>query len=151
MDEDDVENALEYIVRLKLLNEEVDPNFKTVDNLEEEARGYLIESLEDENVAVYVCEDLDVNQVVGLVRIEIRDRRFYYPRKEAVITDIYVKAGYRGKNIGHILIDKASSFAKEKGAGLIVVSYPLNNTIADKFFTEGGFKDLKRVKFFSLI
>lgn len=150
LDEDDVSQAKEYIVRLKLLNEEIDPNFKAVDDLKDVARGYILASIEDENVAMYVCEDLDTNQIIGLIRIEFKDRMFYHPRKEAVITDIYVKAGYRGKNVGKVLVEKAIASAKERGAGLLVVSYPVNNTIADKFFTDMGFKDLRKERFLNI-
>lgn len=150
LDEDDIAQATEYIVRLKLLNEEIDPNFKAVDNLKEVARDYVLASMVDEDAAIYVCEDLDANQIIGLIRIEFKDRVFYHPRLEAVITDIYVKAGYRGKNIGKILVEKAIAAAKEKGAGLLVVNYPVNNTIADKFFTDIGFKDLRRERFLTL-
>ncbi len=150
LDEDDVSKAVEYVVRLKLLNEEIDPNFKAVENLEEVAREYILSSLTDENSLIYVCEDLDAGQIVGLLRLEFRDRIFYKPRKVAVITDIYVKAGYRGKKVGKVLVEKAISLAKERGAGLLVAKYPVNNTIAEKFFSELGFKDLRREKFLSL-
>jgi len=150
LDEDDIAKATEYIVRLKLLNEEIDPNFKVIDELEEVAREYVVASIHDPDVAIYVCEDLDLNQIIGLIRVEFKDRKFYHPRKEAIITDIYVKAGYRGKNVGKVLVEKAVALAKERGAGLLVVCYPVNNTIAEKFFKELGFKDLRKEKFLSL-
>lgn len=75
--EDDVDVVADMIARLKTLNEELDPHFKVVDNLEDETRNYVRESLGSSNVVMLLAYNASTGEPVGLVRLEIVDRIFY--------------------------------------------------------------------------
>jgi ribosomal protein S18 acetylase RimI-like enzyme len=148
--EDDVEAVADMIARLKTLNEELDPHFKVVDNLEDEARRYVRESLASNNVVMLLAYDSDTGEPVGVVRLEFVDRIFYKPRVKAVITDIYVKPRYRRRRIATLLLEKAKEEARRRGAGIIVAVYPANNVIAEMFYEKEGFKTLQVEKYLPL-
>lgn len=131
------------IARLKVLNEELDPNMKVVDNLEEEAARYVDESMDRDDVLLLVAVDESKGEVVGVIRLEIVNRRFYKPRIKAVITDFYVKPVHRRLKLGSLLIEKAMSEAAKRGAGIITAIYPVNNSIANSFYRKMGFKSFQ--------
>ncbi len=140
--ESEVEALAELVARLKSLNEELDPNYKTASDLLEAARDYVAESLKSENVILMVAEDADVGKIVGMVRIEIKNRRFYEPRVKGVITDLYVHPSYRRKKVGALLVDKAVEELQGRGINMLTAIYPINNIIAKKFYENLGFTDL---------
>jgi ribosomal protein S18 acetylase RimI-like enzyme len=148
--EDDVEVVADMIARLKTLNEELDPHFKVVDNLEDETRNYVRESLGSSNVVMLLAYNASTGEPVGVVRLEIVDRIFYKPRVKAVITDIYVKPRYRRRRIATVLLEKAKEEARKRGAGIIVAVYPANNVIAEAFYEREGFKTLQVEKYLPL-
>ena len=148
--EEDVEAVADMIARLKTLNEELDPHFKVIDNLEEETRKYVKESLSSGNVVMLLAYNSSTGEPVGVIRLEIIDRIFYKPRVKAIITDIYVKPRYRRRRIASILLEKAKEEAKRRGAGIIVAVYPANNLIAEAFYEREGFKTLQIEKYLPL-
>mgnify|MGYP001772766654 CR=1 FL=1 len=144
MTEADIGEAVELIARLKSFNEELDPNFKVVDNLDEVVRDYLKKSLASEKVIVLAAVDEGNSVMAGVVRVEIVDRLFYEPRLAGVITDLYVRPQYRRKRLGRLLIEKAVDEARKQGAGIVTVVYPAGNQIADSFYTKMGFIQLNK-------
>ncbi len=140
--ESEVETLAGLVARLKSLNEELDPNYKTVNDLLDAARDYIKESLKLENVILLVAEDADAGKIVGMVRVEIKNRRFYEPRIKGVITDLYVHPSYRRKKVGALLVDKAVEELQGRGINMITAIYPINNIIAKKFYENLGFTDL---------
>ena len=144
MTEADIEEAAELIARLKSFNEELDPNFRVVDNLDEVVKDYLKKSLSSDRVVVLVAVDEGNKTMAGVVRVEIVDRLFYEPRLAGVITDLYVRPQYRRKRLGKLLIDKAIEEASRLGAGIVTVVYPAGNQIADSFYTKMGFIQLNK-------
>ncbi len=148
--EEDVEAVADMIARLKTLNEELDPHFKVIDNLEEETRKYVKESLSSGNVVMLLAYNSSTGEPVGVIRLEIIDRIIYKPRVKAIITDIYVKPRYRRRRIASILLEKAKEEAKRRGAGIIVAVYPANNLIAEAFYEREGFKTLQIEKYLPL-
>jgi len=140
--ESEVEVLAELVARLKSLNEELDPNYKTVSDLLDAARDYIAESLKSENVILLVAEDADVGKIVGIARVEIKNRRFYEPRVKGVITDLYVHPSYRRKKVGALLVDKAVEELQGRGINMLTAIYPINNIIAKKFYENLGFTDL---------
>lgn len=140
----------DFVARLKSLNEELDPLFKTVENLRDEVRKYIKSSLEDDRSIVLVAYNTENGEIVGMLRLEIIDRIFYSPRTAAVITDLYVKPKHRGGKIATLLLEKAKEEAKARGAGLLVATYPANNMIAEAFYSKAGFKTLQVEKFIPL-
>ncbi len=148
--EEDVEAVAEMIARLKILNEELDPHFKVVDNLDEETKKYVKQSLINNNVVMLLAYDANTGEPIGVIRLELVDRIFYKPRIKAVITDIYVKPRYRRRRVATILLEKAKEEAKKRGAGIIAAVYPVNNIIAEAFYEKEGFKTLQVEKYLPL-
>ena len=145
--ENDLDTIAKLVARLKLLNEELDPHFKAVKNLEEIAKTYVEKAMQDDNTKILVAVDMATADIAGIIILKLEDRVFYEPRKKAVITDFYVKAKYRRKRVGSILLDEAMKAASEMGAGIITAVYPAGNTIANDFYTKAGFKDLQIEKY----
>lgn len=148
--EEDVEAIADMIARLKILNEELDPHFRVVEDLEEQARRYVRDSIKSDNVIVILAYDADSGEPLGVLRLEFIDRIFYKPRLKAVITDIYVKPKHRRKRIATMLLEKAKDDARKRGAGLITAVYPANNVIAEMFYEKEGFRTLQVEKYLPL-
>ncbi len=144
MTESDLEEAAELVARLKSFNEELDPNFKVVDNLGDVVKDYLRRSLSSDKVAVLVAFDEGNKLMAGVARVELVDRLFYEPRLAGVITDLYVRPQYRRKRLGRLLIEKSIEEARRMGAGIVTVVYPAGNQIADSFYTRMGFVQLNK-------
>ena len=84
---------------------------------------------------------------MGLIIAEVADRRFYKPRKKALITDFYVKPLYRRRRLGTLLFEKLVTEARRRGAGIVTAIFPANNKIAEEFYTSHGFRDLQVEKY----
>ncbi|MCE4599973.1 MAG: GNAT family N-acetyltransferase [Desulfurococcales archaeon] len=145
--ENDIDVVARLVARLKQLNEELDPHFKAVANLDEVAREYVERAVKSEDAKVLVAIDMATADIAGVIILKIEDRIFYEPRKKAVITDFYVRAKYRRKRVGSILLDEAMKAAVDMGAGIITAVYPAGNTIASDFYTKAGFRDLQVEKY----
>ncbi len=151
LNENDVSQVVELIVRLKSVNEELDPNFKVVNNIYDVVNKYVKDSINNENVVFLVAEDENEKTIAGIIRFIVIDRLFYEPRIKAEITDFYVKPIYRRKRLGVMLLQKAIEYAKLKGAGIITAIYPSGNDIADSFYDKQGFIPLNKEKYKSCI
>ncbi len=136
----DLDKLVEFVVRLKQVNEELDPMYVTREDLAEAARRYIERSLEDPNTLILVAEH--EGRVVGMVRAIIIDRVFYEPRSEALITDIYVHPSYRRRGVATALVERLAEEVRRKGVGLLAAEYPPGNRIAERFFSKLGFKPL---------
>ncbi|MEB3779968.1 MAG: GNAT family N-acetyltransferase [Desulfurococcales archaeon] len=145
--EADYEEIAVMIARLKTLNEELDPHFKVVDNLGEEAEKYASRLVNSDKHIVLVAEDTSTSQLVGVIVAELQDRVFYKPRIKALITDLYVKPRYRRRRLGTLLIEKLAEEAARRGAGILSAIYPSNNAIAERFYEEHGFSKLQVERF----
>jgi ribosomal protein S18 acetylase RimI-like enzyme len=147
INEKDLNQVVELIVRLKSVNEELDPNFKVVSNIYEVVTNYVKESINNDKVVLLVAEDENDKTIAGIIRFIIIDRLFYEPRIKAEITDFYVKPIYRRKKLGVMLLQKAIEYAKLKGAGILTAIYPSGNEIADSFYDKQGFIPLNKEKY----
>jgi len=145
--EADAEQVSKLIARLKLVNEELDPHFKTVPDLDRVALEYTLEAIRDPKARVIVAEDEEAGEIIGVLVYKLMDRVFYEPRIKALITDFYVRARYRGRRVGSLLLEKAAEKAKEDGAGILTVVYPAGNSIAAGFYERKGFRDLQVEKY----
>lgn len=140
---EDVGQVSLMVARLKRLNEELDPHFRVVEDLEEQSRKYVERAIGSDDSIVLVAEDEDGGEVVGVVIVKLVDRVFYEPRIKALITDLYVKPSHRRKRVGALLIEKAAERAASRGAGIITAIYPANNAIAENFYESKGFQVLQ--------
>jgi GNAT superfamily N-acetyltransferase len=59
----------------------------------------------------------------------------------AYISDLIVRAAYRGRGIGRALMMRAESYAREFGIGRIKVGVLVRNEGAHAFYRAGGFRD----------
>jgi ribosomal protein S18 acetylase RimI-like enzyme len=140
----------ELVARLKLLNEELDPHYKVVENLVEVSTEYVKEAIESNRARVILAEDETSGEIAGVLIYWLENRRFYKPMIKAKITEFYVLPRYRRKRIGSLLLDKAIELADKDGAGMITVVYPAGNVLADEFYKAKGFIDLAYEKYKSL-
>ncbi|MCE4606795.1 MAG: GNAT family N-acetyltransferase [Desulfurococcales archaeon] len=140
--QEDVKAMADLVARLKLLNEELDPHYKTTEDLYQASEDYIREALEDSDSIILVAVDEETGQLVGLVKVDIRNRLFYEPRVKGVITDLYVHPSYRRKKLGVLLIDKIIEELRNRGVKMITAIYPVNNVIATRFYENLGFTDL---------
>lgn len=138
--EEDLDQASDLIVRMKRLNGEFDPLFKVVDDAKERARRYLAESGGSGGRLVLVARAGP--KVIGVLRAELRDRLFYEPSREGVVTDFYVLPEWRRRALGDEMLQRATESLKRMGAEMIVAEFPARNEIATKFYTKRGFRPL---------
>ncbi len=148
--EHDIPAIANLIARLKLLNEELDPHYKVVENLEAVTSEYVQKCLAREDCRVIVAEDEESGEIAGVLVYELVDRVFYIPKLKARITEFYILPRYRRKRLGTLLLEKAEEFARKDGAGMLTVVYPAGNVLADVFYKNKGFIDLAYEKYKSL-
>lgn len=135
---EDVDAAAELVVRLKRLNGEFDPLFKVADDAPRQAKEYLSEALHNKDTLVLVCEMR--GKVVGLVKADVRRRRFYEPPLVGEIVDFYVLPEFRRRGLGEELVGQAKAKLREKGAQIVTAEFPSQNQIAVSFYQKNGFR-----------
>ena len=139
--EGDVDALVDLVVRLKRLNSEFDPLFSTRSDCAERAKEYLLNAIRDsKGHLVLVAEDM--GKIVGVLKADIRERLFYSPSIEGAIVDFYVMPEYRRKGLGRMMLEKAITILREKGAQLITAEFPTQNQIAVNFYNKMGFRSL---------
>jgi len=139
----DANEAADLIVRMKRLNNEFDPLFAVVEDAQERARRYVESSMGSEGVLLLVCTR--GKKVVGVLRAELRERRFYSPGTEGHITDFYILPEFRRKALGNQVLDRAMKELKRMGANIITAEVPSQNEIAVRFYNKRGFRSLLQV------
>ena len=139
--ESDVDALVDLVVRLKRLNSEFDPLFSARSDCAERAREYLLNALRDsKSHLVLVAEDM--GKIVGVLKADIRERLFYSPSIEGAIVDFYVMPEYRRKGLGRMMLERAITMLRERGAQLITAEFPTQNQIAVNFYNKMGFRSL---------
>ena len=142
--ESDVDALVDLVVRLKRLNSEFDPLFSARSDCAERAREYLLNALRDsKSHLVLVAEDM--GKIVGVLKADIRERLFYSPSIEGAIVDFYVMPEYRRKGLGRMMLERAITMLRERGAQLITAEFPTQNQIAVNFYNKMGFRSLVSV------
>ncbi|MCE4603287.1 MAG: GNAT family N-acetyltransferase [Desulfurococcales archaeon] len=142
-EERDLDEITDMVVKLKLLNEELDPHFKVVDDLEDQVRRYVEDAIRSGDTIVLVAEDEDTQTLAGVIIAKLIDRIFYKPRMKVLITDFYVKPVYRRKRLGTLLLERIEAEASRRGAGIVTAVYPAYNSIAEHFYETHGFDKLQ--------
>ena len=142
-EERDKPEIRDMILKLKMLNEELDPHFKVVPDLEEQVESYIDGIMRDQSTIILVAEDEDASALAGVIVLRFIDRIFYQPRIKAMITDFYVKPVYRRRRLGTLLLERAEVEAAKRGAGILTAVYPADNSIAEEFYKNHGFDVLQ--------
>jgi ribosomal protein S18 acetylase RimI-like enzyme len=140
---DDTETGADLVVRLKRLNAEFDPMLKVAEAALDEARAYLREAIASDRHLVLVSERR--GKIVGILKADLRDRRFYEPRTEGVIVDFYVLPEFRRHKLGEDLVEHATRHLRQKGAQIIAAEFPTQNQIAVRFYEKQGFRPLENI------
>ena len=138
-EEKDIEVLADLTVRLKKLNEEFDPMLKVVDDALDLARDYMKKCVSDSLVLV----GEDGGKIVAFIKADMRNRVFYTPNKEGVITEFYVMPEYRRKGVGEKIIEECANQLHKMGAQLVTAKFPTQNRFAADFYEKLGFRSLK--------
>ncbi len=141
--EGDLDRLIDLVSRLKRLNGEFDPLLTPVDDLEEEVKKYLQNTMKDPNYVVLVLEA--GGKVEGVLVARLVDRCFYKPRLVGQISDVYLMPEYRRRGLGLRLIEEAEKVLRSKGAEMIFAEFPSKNMIAEGFYRRLGFREITSV------
>jgi len=137
---EDVAEIADLVVRLKKLNNEFDPLFLVVDDAKERALKYISASVGSPRTLLLAATKGE--KIIGFLRAEMRERIFYEPHMEGHITEMYVLPEFRRGQMGHDILEHASSELTKMGAEIIVGDLPSRNEIAVHFYTKRGFRRL---------
>lgn len=138
---EDLDSAVQLVVRLKRLNAEFDPMLEVVPDIEQAARKYLENALNSPSSVLLVAAE--GSKVVGLLKGDVEDRIFYKPRHAGVIKEFYILPEYRRKGIGKRLMMEGVEQLRKKGAEIIMASFPALNEIAINFYKKMGFRPIE--------
>ena len=141
---DDIPALVPLLVRLKRLNEEFDPLLKVREDVAERAAEVLAADVANPKAVVLAAEGIgaDRDKIVGVVRAQVRERRFYFPELEGVILDIYLLPLYRRRGVGEFLLKETTTRLKALGAAVVTAEFPSNNEIAVRFYQKRGFRPI---------
>jgi ribosomal protein S18 acetylase RimI-like enzyme len=64
---------------------------------------------------------------------------------EGILTDLYLRPGYRGRGLGRRLVDIASGYCRSRGVEAIELQVAANNEAAQAFYRRLGFERLSRL------
>ena len=105
----------------------------------EGAARYYMSRANADDAAVFVAES--DGAVIGFAYLEYEQIDYASLLENAVwLHDLYVEEGSRGSAVGKLLVQAAVDFAKETGAGTIVLTVAAKNTLAQDFFRKSGFR-----------
>ncbi|RFA93928.1 GNAT family N-acetyltransferase [Pyrobaculum aerophilum] len=138
---EDLDSAVQLVVRLKRLNAEFDPMLEVIPDIEQAARKYLENALNSPSSVLLVAAE--GSKVVGLLKGDVEDRIFYKPRYAGVIKEFYILPEYRRKGIGKRLMMEGVEQLRKKGAEIIMASFPALNEIAINFYKKMGFRPIE--------
>ena len=137
---EDVDQAAELLVRTKRFNAEFDPLLNVAKDVGEQASSYIADSVGAKGTIVLVATS--GKRVLGVLRAELRERRFYEPSKEGHITDLYILPEARRKALGRRMLEEAKKRLAAKGAKLMTAEFPAQNHFAVAFYHKNGFRAL---------
>jgi len=102
-------------------------------------------ALADEQTGFFVAEDN--GELAGNVHVIVRDTPLVpvlKPRRFAHIDEIVVKAAYRGRGVGHLLMEQAEAWARANGATAIELGVYEFNREAQDFYRGLGYTTFSR-------
>ena len=144
MKEEDVEQVMDLVLRLKRLNAEFDSTFDVAENSGDEIKQHLIDAAKDqENFIVLV--GVSGSKIVGIIKVDMHGRIYYKPKTEARIVEFYVMPEYRRKDLGRMLMNEIYDELNSKGIKLVTAEFPALNLIALDFYKKIGYREIVSV------
>lgn len=140
--ESDADAILELILRLKKLNEEFDPLFTVSEDARKAGEQYVKNAIASTESFVAVSEI--GKRVVGVVKVDLRTRIFYIPKREGRIVDLYLLPEFRRKGFGEKMIKFVVDALKDK-IDILTVEFPSANKISTSFYTKLGFRPIVNI------
>jgi len=138
---EDLDSAIQLVIRLKRLNAEFDPLLEVAPDIEQTARKYLENAMVSSTSVLLVA--VEGTKVIGLLKGDVEDRIFYRPKYAGIIREFYVLPEYRRKGIGKRLMMEGVEQLRKKGAEVIMASFPALNEIAINFYKKMGFRPVE--------
>ena len=108
-------------------------------------RDFFLTALADDQAGFFVAEVS--GELVGHVHVIVRDTPpvpILKPRRLAHIDEIAVKAAYRGRGVGHLLMEQAEAWARTNGATAIELGVYEFNQEAQAFYRDLGYTTFHR-------
>lgn len=104
----------------------------------------MLQKIAEDNGIIYVAE-LDselVGVVVGTMPEQSKeDQLEHVPSKFGEVLELVVKAGYRGKGIGTMLMNKLEEYFRENNCSILGVGVLAPNKDAHRLYVKLGYKD----------
>lgn len=141
--EEDLDQVVNLVLRLKKFNSEHDPLFTLSEKVEDRISEYLTNSIKLETRDTLVADF--GGKIVGVIMCEIIDRRFYIPRKELRITEVYILPEYRKRGLGKRMIDTTIEKHRIDCCDVLTVEFPTENLLAHKFYEGRGMRSILSV------
>jgi len=134
-----MEHLMNYIVSID--------DLKRTRRMPEFGESYVQRTLQkvaENNGIIYVAE-LDselVGVVVGTIPEQTKeDQLEHVPSKFGEVLEIVVKAGYRGRGVGTMLMNKLEEYFKENNCSISGVGVLVPNKNAHRLYSKLGYKD----------
>lgn len=115
------------------------------------AKEYISEIINDDTKALFVAEVQ--SKIVGFAECIILKSSSFPVIKEREwvhLDNIAVKREYQNQNIGSMLFNNITKWAKDKGINRIELKVYSFNIDAINFYSNNGFKDLNKIMYLNL-
>ncbi len=137
----DIDGSVDLILRLKKLNGEFDSIFVVSDNAKKDAEDRLKEAVKNPERHISLLAERG-GKVLGVMLINILDRCYYLPEKEARITDFYIMPEFRRSGAGKMLISRSYEELKKRKISIITAEFPSQNLIGLRFYKSLGYREI---------
>jgi ribosomal protein S18 acetylase RimI-like enzyme len=137
----DIDGSVDLILRLKKLNGEFDSIFVVSDKAKKDAEDRLKEAVKNPERHISLLAERG-GKILGVMLINILDRCYYLPEKEARITDFYIMPEFRRSGAGKMLISRSYEELKKRKISIITAEFPSQNLIALRFYKSLGYREI---------
>jgi ribosomal protein S18 acetylase RimI-like enzyme len=137
----DIDGSVDLILRLKKLNGEFDSIFVVSDKAKKDAEDRLKEAVKNPERHISLLAERG-GKILGVLLINILDRCYYLPEKEARITDFYIMPEFRRSGAGKMLISRSYEELKKRKISIITAEFPSQNLIALRFYKSLGYREI---------
>ncbi|QCC51126.1 GNAT family N-acetyltransferase [Halapricum salinum] len=96
------------------------------------------EMLEADARTIFLAEV--AGDAVGFANVRVGERPAMRHGTDAEVTDLYVKAGFRGRGYGSRLLDRAERLAAEEGCDFVQLSAEWDNDGARSLYEDRGYE-----------